>query len=197
MNRIAVMTALAVLAVSGWEAVMAADISLTLENDVEVVLHDNQTWSCANSQWKPKLVNMTITLEDGKEVYLDAKGRWSYVVESRKGQPQEALTVLYHTGSAKGTDIQQTVKHATDLAITGLTKRIRPHVDKRANESDVRACVEDMEKQVEQQERIIDGVIEVKMKLTVNQAAIDGIKECVELAIRLEEKMKQDSVSAH
>lgn len=191
LTRMLVLITVMLIALTGVAA--AADITLTLDSDARVVLHGDRTWSCSNESMREKLERTVITLEDGKEVELRAGRKWVFVTPGSGGSVNENLTTLFHVATAKGSDIQETVKAATDLAVTGLMKRVRPFVDKRVRDADLRACVEDMEKKVEQQEKFSADTYEVRMKLTLDKEAIDGIAECVSLALRLNEQMGSDT----
>jgi len=185
MVRTAVVRAwLAALCVAG--AALAADIRLTLQGGTVVVLHADQTWSCADAAARKELADMVVKLEDGREVHLGIKGRWSFMTDdpavSSKG---ETTAMLTHTGVGRSEDAQQAVAHAKELALKGMTKRMRAVVGSKVPEKDLRACVEDMDKLVEQQEKYLKGVFEVKYKITLNREMIEAVKECTALSERL------------
>lgn len=167
-------------------AVDAADIRLTLQDNVTVVLHGDQTWSCADAAKRRQLADMTIRLEDGREVHLGLKGRWTFVTDDPTVPATgETMSMVTHTGVGRSEDALKAVAHAKDLALKGIAKRLRPIVGPRVPEKDLRVCVEDMDKLVEQQEKYLKGVFEVKYKVTLNREMIEAIKECTALAERL------------
>jgi len=167
-------------------AVSAADIRLTLDNNLQLVLHDDYTWSCGSKQDRERLEQMTITLNDGQEVHLAANGTWRFIVPD--GTASEGLTMLYHSGLARSSDAKVAGQHARRLAMDGLVKRVRAGTGADIEDSELRACIEGMDKRVERKENCADGMCEVKITITIEKEAIEGIKECIALSKRLQDR---------
>ncbi len=176
----------ALLTVFAYQA-HATDIHLTLDNGAELLLHDDLTWTCSGA--RNELNNMTVALEDGKEIHLGADGKWRYLIDEDSDEA-EGLATLYHTGSSRGTDVRETVEHAKGLALDGISRRLlRQVMAKGTLLAEVRTCVEEMDKLVEHEERMVKGVYEVKVTVRLDRAGIAAVKECVELSQRLKERM--------
>ncbi len=178
----------------------AADIRLTLDNDIQLVLHDDFTWSCGSEQDREQLADMTITLGNGSVVHVAGDGTWSFLSADGSGgeEAPDGLTVLYHTGFARSTDAIVVGKHARRLAMDGLVERVRAGTGTDLGDDDLRACIEGMEKRVERKEKCAGGTCEVRITITLEKDAIEGIKECIALSKRLEKRqheIEKDSVS--
>lgn len=165
----------------------AGDIHLTLDNGTDVVLHDNHTWSCGSAAARRQLADLTITLEDGQEVFLDGGGTWSFVVDEQDAV-DVGLTMVYEVGVGRGTKVLDAIEHATNRALDGLTRRLRPIVDSDVSDKDLRACIEDMDKQVDHSEKMLGDTYEVRIKMTLDKTAIEAVIQCVALSERIKER---------
>jgi hypothetical protein len=195
------LTMLTILVLALCSGARAGDIHLTLENDVELYLHDDHTWSCAPDASASVLANMTITLDDGNQVQLSGKGTWKMVAKeeaaSENNTNKQGVAMLYHVGVALDASGPVAAQKAMDIAVKGLAKRLRPLVGAKVREEELCGCIEDIgTKQVDQQEKVGDKSFEVRIKLTLDRETIDGIKECAALSVRLDEKNKEPKAKA-
>ncbi|MBD3243307.1 MAG: hypothetical protein GF331_22140 [Chitinivibrionales bacterium] len=165
----------------------AGDIHLTLDNGTGVMLHDNHTWSCDDAGVRQQLVDMVIALEDGQEVHLGGDGIWSFVVDEQATE-DVGMSMLYQVGVGRATKVVDAIEHARNRALDGLTKRMRPLVDTDVSDTDLRACIEDMDKQVDHSEKKRGDTYEVRIKMTLDKTAIQAVRECVALSARIKER---------
>ncbi len=176
--------------------VAAGDIHLTLDNGTDVILHDNHTWSCADAAARQQLVDMMIALEDGQEVHLDGGGTWSFVVDEQESS-DVGFTMIYQTGVGRATKVLDAIEHARNRALDGLTRRMRPVVGAGVSESDLRACIEDMDKQVDHSENKQGDTYEVRIKMTLDKTAIEAVRQCIALSERIKERTAGASGEQH
>jgi hypothetical protein len=169
----------------------AADIHLSLDNNLTVLLHDDHTWTPSDPKARGDLVEMTITLEDGQDVHLSADGTWSFVVDESNAA-EEGFTNIYHTGRATATDALEAGKLAEKLAVDGLVKRLKAVVGAGVPAGDLAACVQDIDKEVLRQERKEGEQYRVLIRLTLDKVAIDAVQECIQLSSRIRERAAEE-----
>lgn len=185
---------LAVWALAWGRTADAADIHLSLDNNLTVLLHDDHTWTPSDPSARRELSEMSITLEDGQAVFLSGDGSWSFVVDEN-ADAREGYTSIFHQAVASGESAIDAGEMAEELAIKGLMKRLEPVVPAGSSFATIKACLEDIEKDILRKERKKGAVYEVTIKMTLDADAIDGIIKCIELSRRLEDRLDEDSAA--
>lgn len=160
----------------------ADDMTLQLEDDVEVILHDDHTWDYT-AQSPSQLANdNSVVIDNGDVIQIKTDHTWSLIEEGDSENvttESEELGSAYSVGNAHGPDQYIANNTAMDAAIEHLAKQLMAATgDKKLTLVRLTYCIEEEDKSIQIQEKQDKKIWRVQVNLSLDAEQIKAVLEC-------------------
>jgi len=179
----------------GISSALAGDMVLTLDDEREAILHEDNTWGFAHfSLADGSEEDLYITLDNGKTICLKTDFTWDY----SKGKPiqkksEKELPSVYANGSATRPTLDQAVQTAVSQAIERLTAKLLPYAKKsKLTSKYLTACIKN-EVGPNGAETSYKPGWSAQAKITLNNVQVKNIIDCVNTQIEMATPSNQET----
>jgi hypothetical protein len=163
-------------------ALFADDMTLGLDDGVEIILHDDYTWDYTSESTAELAEDMSVIVDNGDAILVKLDQTWALIEE---GDPEtviresEELGSAYSVGNAHGPDQYIANNTAMDAAIEHLAKKLRSAIgDEKLTIVRLSYCIEEEDKSIKIREKQVKNIWQVKVDLRLDKEQIQTILEC-------------------
>jgi hypothetical protein len=159
----------------------AADMTLTTEQGIKIILHDNGKWELKNpSSPRPKK-DIKVTLADNRVVLVMADGEWGFADKEMTKYDDIKLDSVRVVGTSKHIDVLKAQEAAGEQALEKLAQKLKASIKNRKLPLNrLKQCIREVEKDLDQQEDFTQGKgWDVKVELKLDRGSILAVVECV------------------
>ncbi|MDG5813654.1 hypothetical protein QA601_01050 [Chitinispirillales bacterium ANBcel5] len=161
-------------------SVFAGDMSLTLEDGEEVVLHSDGTWSYTRRGASAGNEDQYITLSDTRILCLQANYKWKFVREMPQTRRLQSYPEVIAVGSASHSNLDQAVNQAKEGAVNRAADRLQEFAPSSLDNSKqlLAACI--LREHGEVGEVQFEPSWEAEARITLSPRIVRRVIECLE-----------------
>jgi hypothetical protein len=163
-------------------ALFADDMTLNLDDGIEIILHDDYTWDYTSESMAELADDMSVIVDNGDAIQVKLDQTWAMI---EQGDPEtvvresEELGSAFSIGTAHGPDLYIANNTAMDAAIEHLAKKLRAAIgDEKLTIVRLSYCIEEEDKSVNIKENQVKNIWQVKVDLRLDKEQIQTVLEC-------------------
>jgi hypothetical protein len=155
------------------------DVTLSLENGIDLLLHEDGTWSVDGDQRFKVDNTFTVTVPDGRIIAILPDYRWGYVDESQAEEIN--LKKVYATAKASHADVSEATRKAENMAIDRIARKLmKTFKDHKPTMKKLRECIRNNDKDIEKADAFSKSLgWKVDMKITLNKDDLVAVRDCL------------------
>ncbi len=160
----------------------ANDMTLQLEDDVEVILHDDHTWDYTSQSPSQMASDNSVVIDNGDVIQIKTDHTWNLIekgYDENLTTESEELGSAYSVGNANGPDQYIANNTAIDAAIEHLAKQlISATGNNKLTIERLCYCIKEEDKSIQIQEKQKNNIWQVQVNLALDAEQIKAVLEC-------------------